>query len=92
MNKAVRIKMLKAMEFLARSVNDEGVFEYWLINGIADGDIRYGDLTEDHAEDLEFYTEDETFADLMNTFLRLMVKANRSGGLLCDSVVSMEAA
>ena len=50
-----RIKLVKAMEFVARQVNDEEVFEGWLINGVADGDIEYGSLevTEDDKEILE---------------------------------------
>ena len=39
MNAIERVKMVKAMEFLARNINDEGVFEEWLIEGVADGDI-----------------------------------------------------
>ena len=85
--------MVKAMEFIARSVNDEGVFEGWLVSGVADGDIQYGDLTvnDGDAEDLEIYLGDEEFADLMNTFLRVMKNAKRSGGLYCDDVVSKAA-
>lgn len=93
MNTNERIQMVKAMEFIARSVNDEGVFEGWLISGVADGDIRYGDLTvnDGDAEELEIYLGDEEFADLMNTFLRVMKNAQRSGGLYCDDVISKEA-
>lgn len=44
MNRIERIKMVKAMEFIARQVNDENVFERWLIGGVSDGDIEYGEL------------------------------------------------
>lgn len=44
MNKIERIKCVKAMEFLARQINDEEVFEEWLMDGVADGDIDVGDL------------------------------------------------
>lgn len=89
MNVNERIKMVKAMEFICRSINDEGVFEGWLISGVADGDIRYGDLTvnDGDAEELEIYLQDEDFADLMHTFLRVMKNAQRSGGLCCDGIV-----
>jgi len=85
--------MVKAMEFIARQINDEEVFEGWLINGVADGDIEYGDLSVNAGDEDEFgtYIDDEDFADLMQTFLRLMKKAHRSGGLYCDGVVSKEA-
>lgn len=85
-----RVKMVKAMEFICRQINDEEVFEGWLMNGVADGDIPYGDLTYDPTnEDDEaiYYTEDDTFKDLMACFLRRMVGASKSGGLYCDKVV-----
>ena len=44
MNKAERIKMVKAMEFICRQVNDEDNIEAWLTLGVADEDIEYGDL------------------------------------------------
>lgn len=88
MKKTERAKMVKAMEFIARQINDEGVFEEWLILGVADGDVTYGDLDSDY-EDVEFYVEDDKeFAELMDTFLDVMVAARESGGLYCDHVVS----
>lgn len=83
-----RIKMVRAMELLARAVNDEAVFERWLVLGVADGDIDPDGATSD--EDLEYYTEDDTFAELMDTFLRVMSGAHRSGGLYFDNITSKE--
>lgn len=80
-----RAKMVNAMEFICRQINDEEVFEDWLINGVADGDIEYGNLT---SEVDEYYLEDENFAFLMACFLRRMTAAKKSGGLYCDGVVS----
>jgi len=92
MNRAERIKMVKAMEYIARQVNDEEVFESWLSEGVADGDIQYGDLVI-NAEDLQgdwfgvgYYVEDENFASLMHLFLELMQGAKKSGGLYCDGI------
>ena len=85
-----RIKLVRAMEYIALQINDEEVFEDWLVCGVADGDIEYGDLNV-NVEDLSYYIEDEDFADLMALFLRLMSLANRSGGLYCDGVVSSGA-
>lgn len=92
-NKVERIKMVKAMEFIARQINDEEVFWGWLSIGVADGDIRYGDLdvSSDDEIDLEYYIEDKAFADLMDTFLRKMAQAKKSGGLYCDNIVSKPA-
>lgn len=87
MNKQKRIEVVKAMETLARSINDERVFLTWLSLGVADGDIT--ENTPD--EELEFYVEDDvSFADLMHTFLRCMNGAYKSGGLYVDNVVSKE--
>ena len=93
MNVIERIKMVKAMEFIARNLNDEEIFEAWLVDGVADGDIEYGDLsvsTEDMEDEwgVRYWTTDEHFKDLMGLFLRLMKAANKSGGLYCDGVVS----
>lgn len=89
MNAVERIKMVKAMEFVARQINDEEVFEGWLLNGVADGDIEYGSLEVEHddEENLEYYIMDEGFAELMACFLRRMASAKKSGGLCCDGVV-----
>ena len=81
-----RKKMVMAMEFIARQINDEEVFDGWLMNGVADGDIEYGDLNPDNVD--EWYVEDDNFKDLMSCFLRRMVGAWRSGGLYCGEVVS----
>ena len=87
MNKVERIKMVKAMEYIARQVNDEQVFEPWLIDGVADGDIEYGDLESGADDSALDYCDDETFADLMDTFLYVMKRANK-GGLYCDGIIS----
>ena len=84
MNLSRRAKVVRAMETIARCVNDEEVFDRWLLCGVADGDID--DDTTD--EDLEYYCEDKTFADLMERFLDLMNAAKKSGGLYEDRIVS----
>lgn len=90
MDKIERMTMVKAMEFIARNLNDEELVEAWLIDGVADGDIQYGDvaLRPRDEETLEYYIEDENFASLMDTFLHVMKAAVKSGGLFCDGVVS----
>lgn len=89
--KEERVKMVKAMEFICRQINDEDVFMGWLMNGVADGDIKYGDLSTDNVDEDEatYYAEDDDdFAELMGCFLRRMTMANASGGLYCGNVVS----
>ena len=84
-NKTERIQMVRAMETLARAINDEDVFMSWLSAGVADGDID--ENTKD--EELDYYVDDdETFAELMGEFLWCMKKAHKSGGLYVDGVVS----
>lgn len=81
-----RIKLVRAMEMLARAVNDESIFMEWLSIGVADGDIN--NYTPD--DELEWYAQDEEFADLMDTFLDIMSKARKSGGLYFDGILSKE--
>lgn len=91
MNKVERIKMVKAMEFIARQVNDEELFENWLAAGVADGDIPYGATSVDSNDEAElecYYGDDENFAGLMNLFTELMSLVHHDGGLYCDKVVS----
>ena len=92
MNISERIKMVKAMEYIARQINDENVFERWLYCGVADGDIEYGDTGYDHLIDkelIDYVDDDECFADLMGVFLGCMARAHKSGGLWCDHVLDM---
>lgn len=81
-----RARMVRAMEEIARSVNNEELFVgIWLVYGVADGDIDQ--KTTD--EDLEGYCEDDTFKDLMHLFLSLMEEAKKDGGLYCDGITSV---
>lgn len=86
MNTKKRLEVVRAMETLARCINDEDIFESWLMVGVADGDIDK-DTPDEY---LEYYAEDKTFAELMGLFLRLMRRAEESGGLYCDNIVSKE--
>lgn len=74
MNQAERNEMVKAMEFIAQRIGSESVFNGWRMNGVAETD-RYS-------------IEDEDFSALMTTFLRVMNRARKSGGLSCDGVES----
>ena len=82
MDKTERIKMVRAMDFIARCSNDEDIICDWLMNGVADGDCELDD------EYLETYIEDDEFRDLMDCFLRRMLAVCKSGGLYCDKVVT----
>lgn len=91
MNAIERIKMVKAMDFIARHINDEElIVNDWFANGVGDGDIEGGDLSvkDTDADDLDYYLEDENFADTMEVFLRVMRYAKKYGGLYCDGIVN----
>lgn len=82
-----RKKMVACMEYIARQLNDEEILVgNWLLLGVTDGDIKYGNLDEDDIE--EYYVQDNTFAELMTTFLNCMAQAKKSGGLYCGGVVT----
>ena len=87
-NVVTRKKMVLAMEFIARCVNDEDVFEPWLTIGVADGDISRESL--DTAEVDDYYVDDDNFRDLMDGFLRMMALAKEYGGLYCDGIMTRE--
>ena len=75
-----RVELVKAMDLLVRSVNNEDLLDPWFMCGVADGDVEN--------DDLEYYTEDDNFAELMKLFLNIMSKAKSDGGLYFDRVVS----
>ena len=78
--KLKKAKKVRAMEEIARMVNDEELFVgLWLSLGVADGDIKENTTDEEIVE--LGYTEENTFNDLMNTFLELMHLAYKDGGL-----------
>lgn len=85
MNKELRKKAVVAMELLARSVNDETAMNGWLMCGVPDGDIDYGNMDMDVVDD--WFVEDKNFSELMGCFLRTMNRA-KEGGLYIDRVVS----
>ncbi len=85
-DKIERKKMVLAMEYIARQINDEDVFMGWLMTGVADGDLKYGEWDPEVVED--YYIEDDNFRDLMSCFLRRMTGARKSGGLYCNGIVA----
>lgn len=90
MNYITRVKMVKAMEFIARQLNDELIFDNWLAYGVGDGTISPCDLSSFIDEDIRYYIEnDAVFADTMDTFLLIMSEAyGNKSGLYCDGIVS----
>ena len=88
-DKQERIAMVRAMETIARGINDEAIFEEWLEFGIPDGEITKG--TAD--EELECYITDDVLSDLMGTFAHMMKRATKGiegykDALYCDGCTS----
>lgn len=88
MNKKERLALVKSMEFIMRNLNDESLFMSWLVVGVADGDIEYGnmDISDSEIDELDYYLEDENFQCLIETFLRIISRAKKSG-IYCDGVL-----
>jgi hypothetical protein len=90
MNIPERIRLIKAMDFIAGYINDENIFYSWLSLGVADGDIEDPGIpvTQEEIENLECYVnDDDSFAETIGLFVRLMKRAHGSGNLYCDGVV-----
>ena len=91
LNRKERAQTLLAMDYLAGCINDEEIFDKWLMVGIPDGEIDYNSSYEEiisQLEDDDYYMDDVVFSELMSVFLAVMVKAIKSGGLYCNGVVS----
>ena len=96
-NKIERMKMVKAMEFIARQVNNEEIFEVWLAEGPGDSEIEYGDLDVTEGEGYwcggdgwEQEEADKHFSELMDSFMWVMKEAWKDGGLYCGGVCGGE--
>lgn len=87
MDKLKREKMVLAMEYICRQINDDEVFDSWLTLGVANEDLNYGEWDPDAVDD-DYIDDNENFAELMGCFLRIMKSAAGSGGLYCDDVIS----
>ena len=87
-NIAERTKMVEAMEYICRQLNNENHLITWFMAGVADGDIEYGEFDANDQNAQYYAKDDDNFAELMQLFLNIMARAKKSGGLYCDGVVS----
>ena len=85
-----RALMVKSMEMVVRHVSDENIFDYWLENGVADGDIDENTSLQEITE--LGYCDDETFQSLLHAFAVVMKAAtkgnNVNGSFYCDGFIS----
>lgn len=85
MSRYTRADIVRAMDLMVYTINDENIIDSWLMVGVADGDIRKETTNEDI--DKMGYTSDKNFSELMTVFLRLMNRAGNDG-LFFDGIVS----
>lgn len=82
-----RVSVIRAMDTVIRSLNDESDILWWLSSGVPDGEIN--PKTTD--EELHWLVDDnESFADIMSTFIKIMRKQPVDGAMWVDNVLSKE--
>lgn len=74
--KTERANLVLAMEYMMRNCATD-VPEGWLMCGVADGDIDYGETDASMVDD--YYLEDENFEELVECFNRQMRVLRRDG-------------
>lgn len=82
-----RVSVIRAMDTIIRSLNDERDILWWLDSGVPDGEIN----TETTDEELYWLVDDdESFADIMSTFIKIMRRQPVNGAMWVDNVLSKE--
>lgn len=82
-----RVSVIRAMDTIVHSLNDEEYIAWWLEDGVPDGEID----EETTDEDLYWLVDDdESFADIMSTFIKIMRKQPVNGAMWVDNVLSKE--
>ena len=82
-----RVSVIRAMDTIVRSLNDEEYVAWWLEDGVPDGEI------DEETTDEELYwlvDDDESFADIMSTFIKIMRRQPVNGAMWVDNVLSKE--
>lgn len=82
-----RVSVIRAMDTIVRSLNDERDILWWLDSGVPDGEIN------EETTDEELYwlvDDDESFADIMSTFIKIMRRQPVNGAMWVDNVLSKE--
>ena len=88
MNKQERLQAIRAMDTIAKMLNDENEYIWWANMGIPDGEID--ETTKD--KEIEWLCDDDIFPDLLFNFCRIfgMKKEKATGFLYCDNVTGKE--
>ena len=89
-NVAKRVELLKAMDVVVRSLNDESVMDLWLTNGVPDGadDSEYEFIAEDVATPEDEDGDTSCFEECCRCFTACIAAGAKhgyySGGVLGD--------
>ena len=89
-NVAERVELLKAMDVIVRSLNDESVMDLWLTNGVPDGadDSDYESIAEDVATPEDEDGDTSCFEECCRCFTACIAAGAKhgyySGGVLGD--------
>lgn len=82
-----RVSIIRAMDVIVRSLNDERDILWWFDSGVPDGEIN----EETTDEELHWLVDDdESFADIMSTFVKIMKRQPVNGAMWVDNVLSKE--
>ena len=82
-----RVSVIRAMDIIIRSLNDERDILWWLDSGVPDGEIN----KETTDEELYWLVDDdESFANIMSTFIKIMRRQPVNGAMWVDNVLSKE--
>jgi hypothetical protein len=82
-----RVSVIRAMDTIVRSLNDERDILWWLDSGVPDGEIN----EETTDEELSWLVDDDdSFADIMSTFIKIMRRQPVNSAMWVDNVLSKE--
>lgn len=81
-----RKKLLVAMEYIMRNLNDEDDFSSWLCYGVPDCDIPYGNFNTNYVHDF-YVSDEECFKTIVGTFIET-IKYMEYDGITCGGITS----
>ena len=82
-----RVSVVRAMDTIVRSLNDERDILWWLDSGVPDGEIN------EETTDEELYwlvDDDESFAYILSIFIKIMWRLPVNGAMWVDNVLSKD--
>lgn len=77
--KKIRKEHVLQMERIMRKINNESIFETWLLIGVADGDLDESSTWEDVDD---YYIESDNYSFIIGVFLKLTAEAIKDGGFI----------